>query len=490
MAVNMTAINKDLSLWTPAADGKIRGFDKSGSTPLDVRAFPGAEGLAALTRGAAGHVGAKTVAFVDNTNDSGAGSLRAAVEGAGNEGTFIIFRTNGNINLSTVLETTSDNLTFAFQTSPSGVAVVGAPLRLQDTSDVIIRHGRFRCGSHQPISETDQESLSVWNVNNVMVANTSATWGADETVGCTSFGGVAFTNVTFMDCIIGEGLTDPAPEANHGYGILMNGTYASGNTIDFGRVLFTNCNGRLPQWSGDTTSNAVNCVVYNFDGSQSSMLDMQGAPGPKVNSLSCMTKAGIDSNGSIRYDTSTAAEYIALGTGAQNVVAITPYEAFYQRRSFGTDRLLDADSEWSIVNGFSGAYLPTATFEAASPFSLPGGLPIPEIVVSESNYETVRDQVVAGVGATVPVRDSADTNIVNDYTNGTGTLVPDVTYPDDFPTYGTDSYPTDTDGDGIPDSYWTYRGISSQTWDDVAPSGYLWIEEFINDLADGNYSYA
>jgi len=486
----MTPINKDLSLWTPAADGKIRGFDKGGTTPLDVRAFPGAEGLAALTRGAAGHVGAKTVAFVDNTNDSGVGSLRAAVEGAGNEGTFIIFRVNGNINLSSVLETTSDNLTFAFQTSPSGVAVVGAPLRLQDNSDVIIRHGRFRCGSHQPISETDQESLSIWNANNVMIANTSATWGADETIGCTSFPATRFTNITFFDCLIGEGLTDPAPEANHGYGILLNATYDTGNTADFIRPFFTSSNGRLPQWSGDITSTIVNGVVYNFDGSHSSMLDMQGAPGPKVNSLSCMTKAGIDSNGSVRYGAGgTAGEYIALGTGAQEVVAITPYAALYQRRAFGTDRLLDADSEWSIVNGFSGAYLPT-TFESLTPFSLPGGITPTEIVVSESNYESVRDQVVAGVGATVPIRDSADTEIVNNYTNSTGSLKADVTYPDDFPTYGSASYPTDTDGDGIPDSYWTYRGISAQTWSDTAPSGYLWIEEFINDLADGNYSYA
>lgn len=488
------AITIDLSGYLPNTDGTIDERYPAGDKPLDVRAFPGAEGLAALTRGAAGHT-SQTVAFVDNLNDSGAGSLRAAIEGAGNEGVFVIFRTSGNINLSTVLESTSSNVTIAFQTSPSGVAVVGAPLRIQDGSDWIIRHGRFRCGSHQPISETDQESLSIWNANNIMIANSSMTWGADETVGLTSFPDTRFTNVTFFETLIAEGLTDPAPEANHGYGILINGTYDTGNTVDFVRPFFATCNDRMPQWSGDVTSNIVNGVTYNFDGSLTGHINMEGTSQPKVNALGCMTKEGIESNGSIRYGTSpsnTAGQFIALGDGASSTVTQTPYEALYMRRCFGNDRLLDADAEWSIATGFSGGYLANG-FEAANPFSLPGGIAANEIVIDETNFVTVRDQVVAGAGATIPLRDSADTKIVNDYLNGTGSLVGDVTYPGDFPTYGSEAYPTDSDSDGIPDSFWTFKGISAQAWDSEAPSGYLWIEEFVNSItgfSSGDFTYA
>lgn len=490
MPSNMNPINIDLTLWSPALDGKMRGFDKSGSTPLDVRAFPNAQGLAALTRGAAGYSGTKTLAFVDNLNDSGAGSLREAIEGAGKEGTFVIFRTSGVINLSSIIYATSNYITFCFQTSPSGISVVGAPINIVAT-DYIIRHGRFRCGSHQPIGETNQESLSIYGgSDNIMVANCSLTWGGDETIGLTSYPGpnTPFTNITFYECNIGEGLTDAATEENnHGYGILLNGGYSPNNTADFVRPLLSSSNGRLPQWSGDITSSIYNAVVYNFDGAQSSMLDMQGDSSPRVNSFSCMTKAGVDSNGSIRGGSGNAAEYIALGPNDnQNVVIQTPYPALYQRRAFGTDRLLDTDDEWSIANGFSSTYLPT-TFESLTPFPLEGGIEPVEILINESNYEAVMDQVVSGVGATVPIRDSVDTNMVNNYFNTSGTLRANTTYPDDFPVYDSADYPVNTADDGIADEWWEFRNIVPKLWSEKAPSDYLWIEEYVNDLADKKF---
>ena len=60
-------------------------------------AFPGAEGFGAGTLGAAAGGGTPTIYRVTNTNDSGAGSLRAACEASGER--IVVFTTGGTIAL-------------------------------------------------------------------------------------------------------------------------------------------------------------------------------------------------------------------------------------------------------------------------------------------------------------------------------------------------------------------------------------------------------
>lgn len=96
------------------------------SLAFGLAAFPGAEGFGAdATSGARGYGGSKTVCVVSNTDDSGPGSLRSCVEGAGHEGTYVVFSASGTIDLQSNLVVRSDYLTLAGQTSPGGICIKG-----------------------------------------------------------------------------------------------------------------------------------------------------------------------------------------------------------------------------------------------------------------------------------------------------------------------------------------------------------------------------
>ena len=506
MAVNMTAINKDLTLWTAAADGKIRGFDKAGSTPLDVRAFPGAEGRAALTRGAAGYTGTKSLAFVDNLNDSGAGSLRAAIEGTGKEGTFVIFRTSGIIELATRLDCLSDYITVAGQTSPSGFCTEGSAVQFGSdataVSDIIVRHCRFRPGYQTQVSggtvaPEDSEGLRIWKANNVMIDHCSISWAGDENSSATTYNDGSVYDLTWSYCLNSQGLTSAVfpdtGEGNHGYGLLFNGSYHNSpeNGMDVHHCIFAHFNDRTPQLSGAGRFNVVNNIVYNPYASQGVKLvaydSVIGQDSLFVNYTNNYVIPGIATNDSIN-DGGNAAE-ITLSIDS---VAVTPWDMLFMENNYGVQRLADVDPEWQLSENYSGA-LASTDWQSLTKFSITGGVAVTETTLTAATLTTFRDALLADVGATIPSSDAQDVQTINEVSAGGGSLLAVADYstnPEIWPTYGSASYPTDTAGDGIPDAWWVFRNVTPATWDDVAPSGYLWIEEFLNDLADGSYSYA
>lgn len=135
--------------------------------------FPGAEGHGSKTRGGRGG----TVIAVTNLNDSGPGSLRAAVEAEGPR--IVVFRVSGTIDLKSRLTISNPYITIAGQTAPGdGIAIKSYPLSI-DGDEVILRYIRLRLGDE---TDDDDDALSSRYHENIIVDHVSASWSVDETV--------------------------------------------------------------------------------------------------------------------------------------------------------------------------------------------------------------------------------------------------------------------------------------------------------------------
>ena len=111
----------------------------------DVPAFPGAEGHGRYVTGGRGG----KIVHVTNLNNSGTGSLRAAV--SGNDKKIVVFDVSGNIALSAEL-IIGDNTTIAGQTAPTpGITVRYFTMRPGNNN--IIRFIRFRRGEEKNVND-------------------------------------------------------------------------------------------------------------------------------------------------------------------------------------------------------------------------------------------------------------------------------------------------------------------------------------------------
>ena len=105
-----------------------------------LRAFPGAEGFGADTRGGRGG----RVIKVTHLGDAGEGSLRAAVEAAGPR--IVGFERGGTIDLERPLVVREPFLTIAGQSAPGGgICLKRHPLEIR-ADEVIVRHLRVHPG--------------------------------------------------------------------------------------------------------------------------------------------------------------------------------------------------------------------------------------------------------------------------------------------------------------------------------------------------------
>ena len=149
-----------------------------------VPSFPGAEGYGAESLGGRGGA----VLFVTNLNDSGPGSLRAAVEASGPR--TVVFRVAGVITLDRELHVDDPYLTVAGQTAPlPGITLrmnpsadtVGESESLMgiETHDVVLRYLKYRRGE----SRLSGDNLDIRDPSyNVIVDHVSFSWSTDESI--------------------------------------------------------------------------------------------------------------------------------------------------------------------------------------------------------------------------------------------------------------------------------------------------------------------
>ena len=246
--------------------------DGSGRTPetrtansIYQPAFPGAEGYAATATG--GRWG--RVIEVTNRNDSGPGSLRAAVEASGRR--IVVFKVGGTILLESGLEIGNPHITIAGQTAPGdGVTLQFAASSNEQlnsllsvrTRNVVLRYLRLRRGE----SGGAGDSLTIHDgSSSVIVDHTSITWATDENLDIYSGQGGRIRDVTIQNSLIAEAFDTGNGSA---LGVLISGSkdpehWRAVSRIDLHHNVMVHNTHRNPRVITRGTK-IVNNIVYNW----------------------------------------------------------------------------------------------------------------------------------------------------------------------------------------------------------------------------------
>ncbi len=107
--------------------------------------------------------------------------------------------------------------------------------------------------------------------------------------------------------------------------------------------------------------------------------------------------------------------------------------------------------------------------------------------ITQTSAPTAYTAVLNGAGATEPSRDSVDTRIVNSVTGRNGNIIDSQDTVGGWPAYAAGSAPTDTDQDGMPDTWEDSYGTDDLVADnngDLDSDGYTNLEEYLNSLCD------
>lgn len=225
--------------------------------------IPGAAGFGMDTP--AGRGG--TVYKVTNLNASGAGSLKACVDGTTPR--VCVFEVSGTIRITSDLVIRNPRITIAGQTAPSpGIILRGAAISIH-TSHVLIQHIRIRTGDdpNGPNPENRDalklEGNATTPVTNVVIDHCSFSWAIDELV--STWG--PHDNITFSNNIFAEPLNesihpqdDGSGYEKHGFGVLL-GSHTN-NSITMVGNLFAHIAERNPL-SRATELVLVNNLIYN-----------------------------------------------------------------------------------------------------------------------------------------------------------------------------------------------------------------------------------
>ena len=434
---------------------------------LSAPAFPGAEGFGRYTTGGRGG----QVIHVTNLNDSGNGSLRAAIKTSGAR--IIVFDVAGIIELQSDLKIEKDNCTILGQTAPGdGICLRNYTFHI-NANNVIVRYIRCRMGDTEQ-NENDAMSASHKTGNykkNIIIDHCSVSWCVDE---CASFYGNE--DFTLQWCIMSESLRKSVHEkGDHGYGGIWGGDKAS-----FHHNLLAHHDSRNPRFDhGYLAEHAgivdyINNVVYNWGGNSTyggenksglepkkfNMINNYYKPGPytlttsHANRLLNPTTKCSNCNSSDQYDVVPGKFYINGNKVNGTTVSLTTSSTSCSNISF--------DSGYNFNSFVSNCLSDSRFISTDNDFNLYN-------TISTHSADDAFTKTVQYAGASLS-RDAVDTRIASETTNGTFTysgsngstngLIDTQSDVDGWPTYSGTAL-TDTDNDGIPDDWETAHGLSN-----------------------------
>jgi hypothetical protein len=436
-------------------------------------AFPGAEGYGRHARGGRGG----RVIAVTNLNDSGPGSLRAAVEAEGPR--TVVFHVSGLITLKSKLIVTRENshLTVAGQTAPGkGICIRNWTFGTIGARDVIIRHVRLRLGN---LAGKTMDGMGLASADHAIIDHCSMSWTIDE-----AFSSRQARNITLQRCLISEALNEAShekygPGKRHGFAASIGGDVGS-----FHHNLLAHCAGR--NWSlagGINQSNRHagrldirNNLVYNWHNRTTDGGAMQ------VNFVNNYYKPG---------PASTITTYL---------------NPQFENPAFGPQQYYVAGNHTAGVSGPEGPTGPLAGMRVRGRQEAPVTVAEPffEHHVTTHTAREAYDNVLADVGCNVPALDEHDQRVIQEVRTGTAKFKGSKTGLPGLPDTqvdvgGWEDYPEvhrprdwDTDGDGLPNDWETRMrknldpGNAEDGATDPDGDGYTNLEDYLNWLAAGS----
>jgi hypothetical protein len=378
-----------------------------------VAADPGVGFGAAATGGD----GRPTV-FVTSLADSGAGqppppgSLRAALSGGDRT---VRFRVSGSIQLERDLEVTYPNVTIDGGDAPNGgVALWGHTLVLS-ADNVVVRQLRFR-GSH-PSEQHD--GLAIGGARNVLIDHVSCSWATDE---CISIYGYDYTgsgtvrNVTIQHSLIAEAPKSPLFGTS---GMLVDGDVAD---VTWYRNVFAKNENRNPQiTTGRRQSEHGNgglelAGVGRYELLQNVVYDAIYAT--RIWNPSPTWTIELDVIGNL---------WMA---GPEHPTPKIPVMVFASPASRGPIRVFARDNADPVHRRSGGRDCDVFSLEAPNApcvgWTPEHGAPQRQVTshpLPPGRAADALEEILAGVGATLPCRDAADRRVVEEVRSGTGRTV-------------------------------------------------------------------
>lgn len=434
-------------------------------------AFPSAEGYGRFAQGGRGG----RVIAVTNLDDSGPGSLRAAVEAEGPR--TVVFEVSGLIKLKSklVVRASNSQLTIAGQTAPGlGICLSNFNFGVAGAHDVVIRYLRVRPGN---TSGTTLDGMGLAGANDCIIDHCSISWTLDE-----AFSSRSAKNITLQRTLISEALNAAGhknykPGTEHGYAASISGDVGS-----FHHNLLAHCSGRnwslaggLDKTKGHTYAGRLdlrNNVVYNWknratDGGahEVNLVANYYKPGPATKFFYALNAQYGGFPGTQRYHVAGNVMPGHFGANESDKARTATIER--------GGRLPQDYSPWSDTEFF------------------------PSHVRTQTAEEDYVD-VLANVGCNFPALDPHDRRVIAEVRAGTASIKGSKTGLPGLPDSqddvgGWDNYPEehrpavwDTDRDGMPDAWELAHGLDPKNPSDGAADrngdGYTNLEDYLNSL--------
>ncbi len=439
-------------------------------------AFPTAEGYGKFTKGGRGGV----VYEVINFNDSGEGSLRAAVEAT--EPRTVVFRISGTIDLESPLRIKHPFITIAGQTAPGdGICLKKYPLIIE-ADHVIVRYLRVRLGDE---SGDDTDAVSSRYTKHIILDHISASWSVDETMSvyhCDS--------ITVQWCIVSESMYNSNHiKGSHGFGGIWGSNYGT-----YHHNLLSHHSNRNPRFaSGCGNTDYRNNVIFNWGyescyGGEIAQLGNAKLNFANINVVANYYKAG---------PATVPGEIAHRIASPWSRNKADDYGKWYV---FGN--VIEGNS-WVSENNWLGGVQPQDGGEYIEGLKLDE--PWPAMAINQQTAEEAFVSVLDNAGASLPKRDSVDLRIIDEVRNGYATFEGPA-YEKDFkvvdesrmcgiidsqndvggwPLLKTTLALKDTDHDGMPDKWELQHGLNPNIPDDrnkIGDDGYTMLEKYLNSI--------